>query len=125
MQQSIERQDSEKLVAADLKRRIILMEFIEGKTFQDWVFSGPSKAELKAFVNDLERQARALDKVGLDHGQLAGKGKNILVRKGKPVIIDFEKASSQRKAHNFNTVHSFLFKNPNGAIAKKVREIIK
>ncbi len=113
-----------KLAGFDLVRRIILMEFIEGKTFAEWLFSNPSKEELKAFIEELLEQAKKLDEIGLDHGQLAGRGKNILVRKGKPVIIDFEKSSSQRKCHNFSTVGAFLFRNPHSAIAARVREIL-
>lgn len=113
-----------RLFAADLKKRIVLMEFIEGSTFAEWLFSNPGKKELREFIKGLLAQAKALDKIGLDHGQLAGKGKNILMRSGKPVILDFEKASSQRKCHNLNTIQAFLFKNPHGAVAKKIREIL-
>ena len=112
------------LLGKDLKRRIVLMEFVEGPCFSEWLFSGPGKKELKIFVEGLQNQARALDRIGLDHGQLAGRGRNILVREGKPVIIDFEKASSKRKCHNLSVVQSFLFKNPKGAVAKKVKGLI-
>jgi putative serine/threonine protein kinase len=118
-----------RLLGKDLKRRLILMEFIEGPCFSEWLFSNPAKKQLKAFVAELQRQARALDKLGLDHGQLAGRGKNILVKKTNgpafPVIIDFEKASTQRKCHNANTIEAFLFRNPNSAITKKVKEILE
>lgn len=112
------------LFAFDLEKRLVIMEFIEGPSFAEWLFSGPSKKALRAFIKELQSQAEALDKAGLDHGQLAGKGKNILVRKGRPVIIDFEKASLQRKCHNLNTIEAFLFQNPHGAMAKKVKEIL-
>ncbi|MEW6295196.1 MAG: RIO1 family regulatory kinase/ATPase [Candidatus Diapherotrites archaeon] len=113
-----------KLIDFDLSKRIILMEFIEGKTFSEWLFKeNPSRKTLKKFIGKLLLQARKLDGLGLDHGQLAGKGKNILVRKNLPVIIDFEKASRDRKCHNFNQLHSFLFRNPNSAITKKVKKI--
>jgi len=114
-----------KLECFDLERRIILMEYIDGKPFSDWLFSGPSKRELARFIKELFAQALALDRIGLDHGQLAGKGKNILVRKGRPVIIDFEKASFSRKRHNLSTIEAFLFRNPHGAAAKKVKEILE
>jgi len=113
-----------RLFGKDLKRRIILMEFIEGPSFAEWLFAGPSKKGLARFVRELQRQAMALDKIGLDHGQLAGRGKNILVRKGLPVIIDFEKASTQRKCHNASAIEAFLFRNPHGAVAKKARAIL-
>ena len=114
-----------KLIDTDFEKRIVLMEFIEGPRFSDWIFANPSKTELTRFVKELQQQARALDKIGLDHGQLAGKGRNILVKKGLPVIIDFEKASCNRKCHNFSVIEGFLFKNPKGAIATEVKEILE
>lgn len=113
-----------KLEGFDLGKKIILMEFVEGQTFSEWLFSNPERKALKSFTKALLGQAKALDRIGLDHGQLAGRGKNILVRKNKPVIIDFEKASCQRKCHNLSTIEAFLFRNPNGMVAKKVREIM-
>ncbi len=113
-----------RLVDFDLEKRAILMEFVEGKTFAQWLFSQPTKKELLLFAKELVEQAKALDLIGLDHGQLAGAGKNILVREGKPVIIDFEKASCSRKCHNLSVIKAFLFRNPNSAIARKAKEIL-
>ncbi|MBN2067060.1 MAG: hypothetical protein JW744_01175 [Candidatus Diapherotrites archaeon] len=113
-----------KLAGFDFEKRIILMEFVEGKTFSEWLFSNPERKELMEFARELLAQGKRLDEIGLDHGQLAGRGKNILVRNGKPVIIDFEKASSRRKCHNFSVLQAFLFRNPNGAIAARVKEIL-
>ncbi len=114
-----------KLAGFDLEKRIILMEAIAGQTFSEWLFGGkPGKKELLLVTRELMRQAKKLDEIGLDHGQLAGKGKNILVQRSKPVIIDFEKASSNRKCHNLSTIEGFLFKNPRSAIAAKVRETL-
>ncbi len=113
-----------RLEGFDLGKKIILMEFVEGQTFSTWLFSNPERKALKFFTKALLGQAKALDSIGLDHGQLAGRGKNILVRKNKPVIIDFEKASCQRKCHNLSVLQGFLFRNPRGAIAEKVRKIM-
>jgi len=117
-----------KLTGFDLEKRAILMEFVQGKTFGEWLFSNPGKKQLEGFVKGLLKQAKALDAVGLDHGQLAGKLANILVakKKGKflPVIIDFEKASAHRKCHNTAVIEAFLFRNPRGAAAKRVGEIL-
>lgn len=118
-----------KLADYDIKARIILMEFIEGKTFSKWLLDGkkaPEKKQLLKVISDLLLQAKILDEIGLDHGQLAGKGANIIVRRNlRPVILDFEKASQKRKCHNLNQLNSFLFRNPNSEIAKKVKEITK
>lgn len=117
-----------KLFAFDSEERIVVMEFIEGMQFSKWLESNPSKKNLEDFLERLQAQAKSLDELGLDHGQLAGKGKNILARKvGKgfePVIIDFEKGSQARKCHNSSQLEGFLFKNPRGFTAKRIAEIL-
>ncbi|MFH1391710.1 MAG: RIO1 family regulatory kinase/ATPase [Candidatus Diapherotrites archaeon] len=114
-----------KLIDRDFENNVVLLEFIEGSSFIDWLFSNPKKIELEKFLKELFEQAEKLDKKHIDHGQLAGKGKNILVRKGKPVIIDFEKASTKRKVGNVNQLKAFLFLNPHSTITKKVKEILE
>ncbi|MBU2477013.1 hypothetical protein KKG83_06090 [Candidatus Micrarchaeota archaeon] len=117
-----------KLYDFDLKKRIILMEYIKGKTFSSWLFglkkNKENKKKLKKFTEELFLQAEKMDKAGLDHGQLAGRGVNILVKKNLPVIIDFEKASQKRKTHNKTVLESFLLKNPHSEITRKVKEIL-
>lgn len=109
----------------DLKNRVVVMEFIDGVTFRNWLFEKkPSKKILAKFVEALLVQAKKLDEANLDHGQLAGSGKNILVRKNKPVIIDFEKGAIGRRVHNANQVESLLFRNPNSVVTKKVKSIL-
>jgi len=115
-----------RLLTYDFFYRILLMEYIKGETFKEWIFSKKrKKREVSLFVRELLKQGEKLDKLGLDHGQLAGRGVNILVRKGKPVIIDFEKASTRRKCHNRTVLEGFLFKNKNSAIAKRVKKLLR
>ncbi|MDD5148323.1 MAG: hypothetical protein PHH08_02565 [Candidatus ainarchaeum sp.] len=114
------------LISFDLEKRIILMEFIEGKHFSKWLFANPSKKNLKKCIDSLLEQAEKLDEIGLSHGQLAGRGANILVKKNcLPVIIDFEKASQSRRCKNYNQLQAYLFKNPKSAVARKVKEILE
>ncbi len=103
-----------KLVAYDFHFRVLIMEFIEGKTLNQWLKGKRTKKELKKFFDELLKQAERLDELGLDHGQLAGRGVNILVKKGKhpkPIIIDFEKASVERKVHNRSVLEAFIGRN--------------
>ena len=110
------------LYAYDPQEQIVLMEYVEGATLPLWLDTNPSPVRLQNTLSLLMAQARALDGAGLSHGQLAGRGKNILVRKsGEPVIIDFEKASAKRRARNAFQLESLLFRNPRGALAQKVR----
>jgi len=113
-----------KLVKTDFEKNIVLMEFIEGLHFSEWIYSKPPKKQLEKFLRALFIQAEKLDSLGLDHGQLQGRGKNILVtKKGVPVIIDFEKASTKRKSHNVKVLEAFLYRNPNSELVRKVKEI--
>ena len=125
-----------KLIEVNYKDNFVIMEYIKGPKLYDWVlendFEKVSKEQLYSFVKELIRQCLLLDSIGLRHTQLQV-GKNILVttkikngeKKFVPTIIDFEKASidlEKKKEKNFGQITSFLFFNPNGAIAKKVRE---
>lgn len=112
------------LFCCDKKLRVILMEYVEGVTFSDWLAKAPKKSELLYFIEELFYQATLLDKAGLDHGQLGGRGTNILVRDSKPVIIDFEKASQNRKPHNFSKLFAWLFIGGASPVSVKVREIL-
>ncbi len=115
-----------RLESFDAKTRTVLMEFVDGPTFAHWLFEkNPSKKALEKFIGALLLQAQKLDEIRLSHGQIAGLGKNILVRKNLPVIIDFEKASIVRRCRNKNQVESLLFRNPHSDIAKKVNGVLK
>ncbi len=113
-----------KWLKTDSEKNIVMMDFVEGLHFSDWLFSQISKPQLENFLDELLSQARKLDEIGLDHCQLAGKGHNILVRDGLPVIIDFEKASRMRKVHNVNVLQSFLFKSKRSSVVKKINTIL-
>lgn len=113
---------------ANRKGNYILMEYIEGPIFRDWILDEKvSRSELYDFIKELYRQLLLLDTINVSHNQLQV-GKNILVaRDGKklvPVIIDFEKATMKQQTKNLGQIESFLFYNPNGAVAKKVRNIL-
>lgn len=123
-----------KLFEMNLEKNFVIMEYIKGKRFLDFVFGKEfdfiSKKEFYGFVKELYWQCLLLDKIGLTHSQLQI-GKNILVKeiqqkgikKFVPVIIDFEKSSirTDGKEKNIGQIESFLFYNPNGFVAKKVR----
>ncbi|MCX8189967.1 MAG: hypothetical protein N3F05_01930 [Candidatus Diapherotrites archaeon] len=113
-----------KLFCYDKRLRAILMEYVDGVTFADWLASEPRKSELLSFIEELFYQAALLDKAGLDHGQLGGKGKNILVMDGMPFIIDFEKASQKRKPHNFSKLFAWLFIGGKSPITLTIRKIL-
>lgn len=113
-----------KLFKANKKDGYILMEYINGKTFEKWISENHEKKDVWFVVKKLYLQSKKLDEIKLRHSQLAGKGKNILVfKKNKrffPVIIDFEKSGFREKPGNVSQISSFLWRNENSFIAQKL-----
>ncbi len=115
-----------KLIGFDKEERCLLLEFVEGQTFDKFLDAKPDKALLQKVIASLQAQAKKLDEIGVDHGQLAGRGRNILVKPDHTVcILDFEKASYVRKCHNGSTVEAFLFRNTASSVARKVADLLK
>jgi putative serine/threonine protein kinase len=51
-----------------------------------------------------------LDRIGLDHGELSHAPKHVIVNdEDKPVIVDFESASLNRRPSNVTSICQFLF----------------
>ena len=92
---------------------LLLMELIEGAYLGDWLEgltpsdSGPLRDVLGKLLGD----ARRLDEVDLDHGELVRVRRHIIVAGGVPRIIDFESASTERRAANVTTVVQSIFLN--------------
>jgi putative serine/threonine protein kinase len=64
-----------------------------------------------------------LDRIGLDHGELSHAPKHVIVSKeDKPVIVDFESASLNRRPSNVTSICQFLFlgDEPAKILAKKL-----
>ncbi len=126
-----------KVKEINFEENYVIMEYIQGKKLFDFVtdadFEKVTKEELYNLIKEIYRQLFLLDKINLSHNQLPV-GKNILIKEVFdpkqrkrifiPVIIDFEKASikENNNTRNLGQIESFLFFNPNGVVAKKVRE---
>ncbi len=112
------------LVGMDAPAKLIVMEYIDGIPLEKWLQKNKSKLKLKKILVQLRDQARVLDVLGLNHGQLGGKLHNILVRKNNRVaIIDFEKASGVRKARNENKMIHVLGSGKTG-VSQKIRSTL-
>lgn len=86
---------------------VLVMEYMKGTPVAEW-WSRADPMMKRAFVEDLLRQARALDAIGLSHGELSRPGDHILASdEGKAVILDFESASLGR-ARNVTQVANML-----------------
>ena len=126
-----------KIIEIDYKNNRVVREYVHGEEFREWVlgktFGTVTREQLYAFIKELYRQLLRLDTIHVSHNQL-GVGKNVLVKKETntmtgserfvPVIIDYEKATVKPGTHtkNIGQIEDLVFYNPNGVIAKKVRE---
>ncbi|MCD6434127.1 MAG: phosphotransferase [Candidatus Diapherotrites archaeon] len=114
-----------KLYKFDKENKAILMEFVKGKTLAEFLEEKPKRSEFIKIFSELLRQAALLDFLGISHGQLGGKLKNIIITsKGRVVIIDFEKASKERRAKNVTQLLGALIFNKHSYYAKIVKNLL-
>ena len=94
-------------------RNFLLMELISGVYLRDWIRELRAKEtkDLKKVLRAVVDQARRLDEAGVDHGELVRLRRHIMLRRGKPVFIDFESASTLRRPANVTTVIQSFFLN--------------
>ena len=98
-----------------MDRRVdfLLMEFINGSLLPQWIKSIKGKGaanRIRNVLRDILEQCFRLDQAGLDHGELSRAPKHIIVdAHDKPHIVDFETASTIRRASNVTSVCQYLF----------------
>lgn len=98
---------------------VLAMEYIRGKYLRQWLEEPHPGEEIRHVLGELLKQCYALDKAGLDHGELSDAKKHILVDStGNPHLLDFETASTKRKRRNFVAMLSYLFFK--GSISKRL-----
>ncbi|MGQ9679265.1 MAG: RIO1 family regulatory kinase/ATPase domain-containing protein [Candidatus Bathyarchaeia archaeon] len=91
----------------------LIMELIEGEYFGDWLskLEPPQKNTLIRVLMKLMQQARRLDEISLDHGELSRASRHIIINGERPVIIDFESASSRRRPANVQSLINYFYFN--------------
>lgn len=97
----------------------IVMEFLEGEQFSEWImFAGAE--EIKKNIPEILRQGFELDQLGIDHGQLSWAPKHIILSKNRASLIDFDRASEKRKARNLTSLAAFLLLNPKSLYSQRI-----
>jgi putative serine/threonine protein kinase len=103
---------------------VLALELIEGMPLDKWLgmLEEDRLSELKIVMRACFEDARRLDIMGLDHGELSDVKKHVIVRPGlRPVIIDFGKASLMRRPSNVTSLlNYFLF----GPYSWKIRRML-
>ncbi|MEM1564194.1 MAG: RIO1 family regulatory kinase/ATPase [Candidatus Bathyarchaeia archaeon] len=104
-----------------VSKNFLLMQFVEGFLLPEWLERRPSKTRLKNVLRNVLEQCWRLDRTGLDHGELSHAPKHIIVdSQDKPVIVDFETASLNRKPSNVTSIAQFFF--ISGTVAQKIAQ---
>src|SRR5579884_1694903 len=67
---------------------VLIMEKVEGKPLGVWLDHGES-LHRRDIMCEILRQARTLDRIGIRHNELSNPSKHIIVKKDRPVLIDF------------------------------------
>ncbi len=104
---------------------MILMKLIESQEVGDWLkgLEGEgTRRRAREMIHALLNQCRKLDIMGIDHGQLSNLRKHAVVAEGRPWIIDFESASTERRPKNVTTAAQYLF--VGGAVSPLLRRTL-
>lgn len=85
----------------------VVMEFVEGLRILEF-FNVADKKQIIEVVKDVLLQCRKLDVLLVDKKELTNPYKHIIVRDGKPVMIDFERCKSTPTPKNVTQFIQFL-----------------
>jgi putative serine/threonine protein kinase len=99
----------------EFSENFLIMEWIDGPYLREWIntLKESDKPELRKILRSVLHQARCLDRIRLDHGELVRLRRHIILFNGSPIFIDFESASINRRVANLTTVTQSLFLNRN------------
>ncbi|MEO9364399.1 MAG: serine/threonine protein kinase [Nitrososphaera sp.] len=101
----------------------MLMEFAEGATIAEWAQGETVDAvQASAVARSALEQCYALDRAGLDHGELSHVDRHIIVGE-KVTVIDFESASTERKVANVSAAGQSLL--VSGAVAGALGKVLR
>lgn len=107
-------------------KNFLVMEYLEGEKIGKWIEYVDGKGsvkKLKSVIRKVLEDCYRLDQIGFDHGELSSITKHVIVGKSKPVLIDFESSSIERRVSNVTSVTQAIF--IGSGIAKKVHRIYK
>ncbi|UCE44443.1 MAG: serine/threonine protein kinase [Candidatus Bathyarchaeota archaeon] len=107
----------------DATDNFLVMEFVEGTTLPKWIEGVKErfKSRIRYVLLAVLEQCWRLDKVSLDHGELSRAPKHIVVGEDdKPCLVDFETASTDRRAANVTSVCQYLF--IGGSVARMIED---
>ena len=84
-----------------------MREFIDGPEILDWIPQAAKPAIVRALL-DVVEQCRKLDELSVNKLEMTHPHKHILMRKGKPVFIDFDRSRPAQRPKNVTQVCQWL-----------------
>jgi len=92
-------------------RNALVMERAAGAPIGGWLASPAARraGAVRAVVRRTLESCRALDRAGIDHGELSSPSRHVIVGDGHEItIVDFESASASRRASNVTSAAQAL-----------------
>lgn len=80
-------------------------EFIRGKTLKQYLKEGKNPEKI---LNEIMEQCKIMDKLKINKEEMHRPLKNIIIRKNKPVLLDFERCHFTQRPKNINQFKQFL-----------------
>jgi putative serine/threonine protein kinase len=99
----------------------IAMEFAKGANIVQWAQEATKKQAQEATASILE-QCYRLDRAGVDHGELSRVDRHVIIDESRPMIIDFESASTERRMSNVSAAGQALF--VSGPVATMLNKLV-
>lgn len=91
-------------------RNALVMEYIPGDVFFQWVQTGTiQRDKLRMVLRSLLEQSFRLDQIGLDHGGLRCIASHAIVSGDQVTLIDFSNSSLHRRPANLTSLAQGLF----------------
>jgi len=85
----------------------VIMEYIKGERIIGYLAKS-NKSKCEKILKECFKQCRILDKLKVNKKELTNPYKHIIIRKDKPVFIDFERCKIAERVKNTNQFRQFL-----------------
>lgn len=112
---------------SSVTKNFLIMTYINGDRIGAWVKSlggRGASSRLKSTVRRILTDCHKLDLAGIDHGELSNISKHVIVvRRDRPILIDFESASTNRRPSNVTSITQAIY--ISSPIARTVQKLYR
>ena len=92
-----------------IKDNELRMEYIDGQRVLEY-FKEASKSKILNIIKSVFKQLRFMDELNINKKEMTNPYKHIIVRKDKPVMIDFERCVYSEKPQNVTQFCQFVIR---------------